>query len=197
MEIILSTRNPSKAEQIKSIFEGTQFSIITLTEAGIEGEAIEDGKTLEENALKKAIFAQRQSPGFWTMADDTGLFINALGGKPGVRAARWAGESATTEQIMAHTIKSLKDCHDRSATFETIVALLTPDGKKYFFSGKVSGKLLESPRVKPQPRMPYSPIFLPDGESLVWAEMSVDYENNISHRGKAFRQVRDFLLSLT
>jgi XTP/dITP diphosphohydrolase len=71
--------------------------------------------------------------------------------------------------------------------------VISPDGKYNFFSGKVRGSILEAPRVPSQPKMPYSPIFVPDGENLVWAEMDVEYENSISHRGKAFRQAREFL----
>ncbi|MDO8579803.1 MAG: non-canonical purine NTP pyrophosphatase [bacterium] len=194
MKIILSTRNPSKAEQIKVLFQSVSFVIITLTEAGIKGEAVEDGSTLEENALKKAWFAQKQSKGTaWTMADDTGLFIDALDGKPGIKAARWAGDTATTEEITRHTLKSLEGKDNRNATFETYVAVISPDGKEYVFSGKCPGKLLDAPRVPPQPKMPYSPIFVPDGSNLVWAEMTIDEENAISHRGKAFRQAREFL----
>jgi len=193
MKIILSTRNPSKGEQVKAIFEGTRFSILTLTDAGIEGEAVEDGKTLKDNALKKALFAHDQAPDLWTMADDTGLFIEALDGEPGVRAARWAGETATTDEITQYTLKRLHGASNRTAIFETIVAVVTPQGGQSFFSGKVRGRLLETPRVKPQPKMPYSPLFIPDGESQVWAEMAVEYENKISHRGKAFLQTREFL----
>jgi XTP/dITP diphosphohydrolase len=127
------------------------------------------------------------------MADDTGLFIDALNGAPGIKAARWAGEAATTEEITRHTLKALENASNRSATFETVVAMVSPDGKHNFFSGKVRGIILEAPRVPAQPKMPYSPIFVPDGENLVWAEMSVEYENSISHRGKAFRQAREFL----
>jgi XTP/dITP diphosphohydrolase len=195
MNIILSTRNPSKAEQIKAIFAGSPISILTLSDAGIEGEAVEDGTTLQENALKKAVFAH-QSGKVWAMADDTGLFIDHLDGVPGVRAARWAGETATTEEITWHTLKQLKGAADRSATFETVVAIVSPEGKQHFFSGKVRGQILEAPRTPPQPKMPYSPIFVPEGTDLVWAEMSVDFENSISHRGKAFRQAREFLESL-
>lgn len=195
MKIILSTRNPSKAEQIKAIFAGSPISILTLSDAGIEGEAVEDGTTLQENALKKALFVH-QSSKTWGMADDTGLFIDALDGIPGVRAARWAGETATTEEITRHTLKQLEGASDRSATFETVVAIVTPEGKQHFFSGKVRGKILEAPRTPPQPKMPYSPIFIPDGTDLVWAEMTVDFENSISHRGKAFQQAREFLEKL-
>ena len=194
MDIILATRNSSKAEQIKAIFAGLPISILTLTEAGIEGQAIEDGKTLGENALKKALFVWKET--CYTMADDTGLFINALGGKPGVMASRWAGETATTEQIMLHTLKMLKGKINRQATFKTVVALVTPKGKQYFFEGNVEGHILQKPRCLPQLNMPYSPIFMAKGADKVWAEMTVEEENAISHRGIAFRKVRSFLEKL-
>ncbi len=192
MKIILSTRNPSKAEQIQAMFTQSPIQVITLDEAGIEGDVEEDGATLEENALKKALFAYEHT-NTWSMADDTGLFIRALGGEPGIKAARWAGEDAATEEITAHTLKQLKGISDRSARFQTVVAVITPGGAHHFFSGEVHGHLLDAPRVKPQPKMPYSPIFIPEGTDVVWAQMSVEEENAISHRGKAFRAARIFL----
>lgn len=192
MKIILSTGNQSKAEQIRAIFTGLSILVCTLDDEGIEGEAIEDGITLEENALKKALFAHR--PGTWSMADDTGLFINFLDGMPGVYAARWAGEDASTDEITQYTLRQLEGVQDRSAIFKTVVALVDPNGEQLFFSGEVSGKILDAPRTKPQPKMPYSPLFVPEGSDKVWAEMTVDEENAISHRGKAFRFVREYLL---
>jgi XTP/dITP diphosphohydrolase len=194
MKIILSTRNPSKAEQIRALFADPTIELLTLAEAGIEGEGIEDGTTLAENALKKAKFAFGQSvEKSWTMADDTGLFITALNGAPGIKAARWAGDAATTEEIMNHTLAALEGKRDRTATFETVVALISPKGEEQFFSGKVEGVLLDAPRVPFQPKMPYSPLFLPNGKDKVWAEMTTEEENEISHRGQAFRHVRAFL----
>ncbi len=196
MKIILSTRNPSKADQIKGVFHDDRFEIITLTEAGIEGEVIEDGNTLEENATKKAMFAYEKAKGEWVMADDTGIFINALEGAPGIKAARWAGENATTLDIMNFTLKNLEGSLDRSAYFETVAVLVSPEGEKYVFSGRADGILLEQPRIEPQPSMPYSPLFQPNGYDKTWAEMTIDEENAISHRGKAFIQVKDFLLNI-
>ena len=194
MKIILSTRNPSKAEQIKAIFAELPVTILTLDETDIEGEAIEDGSTLDENSLLKAMYAYEHSDmSTWTMADDTGFYITALNGQPGIKAARWAGETATTDDITQHTLKLLEGANDRSAYFKTVVALISPEGDQYFFNGRVDGHILEAPRVKPQPKMPYSPIFVPQGHDKVWAQMEVDEENAISHRGKAFRMARDFL----
>jgi XTP/dITP diphosphohydrolase len=194
VKIILSTRNPSKAEQNRAVFRGLPITILTLEEARITGDAIEDGRTLKENALKKAIFAHEQAEkGVWTMADDTGLFIDALGGEPGIRASRWAGERASTAETTRYALSRLEGMMNRSATFETVVALVSPDAKEQFFFGNVKGSILTAPRCEPQPKMPYSSIFVPEGEDKVWAEMTVEYENRISHRGKAFGQVRAFI----
>lgn len=194
MEIILATRNVSKAEQIKEVFFGSPVRIKTLSEAGIAGDAAEDGSTLFENALKKARFVQAQTDGkVWTMADDTGLFIHALGGAPGVHSARWAGPGASTQDIMEYALSRLQGFADRSARFETDVVVLSPDGSGHFFSGSIEGTLLEAPRVPFQPQMPYSGLFVPKGQTRVLAEMSVEEENAVSHRGKAFRNVRLFL----
>lgn len=193
ISLILSTRNPSKTEQIKAFFAGTPLAVSTLSDAGIDGEAIEDGATLEENAMKKARFAHEHSGAkSWTMADDTGLFITALDGEPGIYAARWAGDGVSTEKTMQYCLDRMKDARDRSAIFRTVVAIVSPDGKEYTFNGEVHGHILEAPRVAPQPKMPYSGLFVPDGQDLCWAEMTTEYENKISHRGKAFAQVRKF-----
>ena len=198
MEIVLSTRNISKIEQIKAVLAGLNITVLSLDEAGIHGEAIEDGTTLEENALKKALFAQtgdKVGSRKLAMADDTGIFIDALGGEPGIKAARWAGKGATTEDTMNFTLRKLSGVpiENRKATFKTVAAVVSPEGEHQFFTGSIQGTILTAPRIACQPNMPYSAIFLPDGKNKVWAEMSVDEENAISHRGQAFRQVRDFL----
>jgi len=196
--VVLSTRNPSKAHQIRAVFEGSPVSIFTLDDIGIEEEAVEDGLTLEENAEKKARFAHARTKPMggkkmWAMADDTGIFIRALGGLPGVKSARWAGDTATTDEITQYTLDRLAGVTDRFATFETTVVVINPAGRKYVFTGVVEGRLLDVPRTKPQPKMPYSPLFIPNGSVKVWAEMGVEEENEISHRGIAFRLVRNFL----
>jgi XTP/dITP diphosphohydrolase len=193
MELILSTRNPSKAEQIKTLLRGLPIEVLTLEDMGIVGEAIEDGTTLEENALKKARFAHKHS-GQWSIADDTGLFIDALDGAPGIHAARWAGEGKTTEEIMHFTLEKLRHVppHNRTATFKTVAVAMSPEGKQYNFLGVAKGALLTAPRCAPQLKMPYSALFVPDGQPKVWAEMSTEEENAISHRGKAFFQLRRF-----
>ena len=197
MRIILSTHNKSKAEQIKASLAGLPVEVLTLDEIGESESAIEDGTTLEENVLKKAHFAGGRS-NVWGLADDTGLFIDALGGAPGIHAARWAGDSLSTEDIMRFTLKKLEGVPlpERTATFRTVAALVSPEGEEHIFVGEVPGTLLEESRGTMQPNMPYSGLFCPEGYDKVWCEMEVEEENKISHRGRAFKQVRDFLEKL-
>ncbi len=198
MQVILSTRNPSKVEQAKAVFHDSSVSIISLDEAGIKGQATEDGTTLEENATKKAMFVHNQhKSGIWAIADDTGIFIDALGGKPGVHTADWNGGNKETIKMTEWILEQLKNVFDRSATFKTAVVIISPQGAQYLFVGEVRGKILTVTREKTQPKMPYASIFVPDGSEKTWGEMTVEEENAISHRGKAFRQARNFLEQLS
>ncbi|MFI5260589.1 MAG: non-canonical purine NTP pyrophosphatase [Candidatus Paceibacteria bacterium] len=197
IEVIFATRNATKLQQANAIFAGSGIILMTLDDAGIEGEALEDGTTLEENALKKARFAyERSTTDSLVMGEDTGLFINALGGKPGVYSARWAGKGASAEQTMQYCIKQMKGIEDRRATFRTVVVLLSDVGKEYLFIGEAHGHLLEEPRTDPQPNMPYSPIFVPEGQRLCFAEiakMLPAHKNGFPHRAEALRKLKKFL----
>src|SRR3989338_2673814 len=178
MRIILSTRNQSKIVQIAPLFSGLPLVVASLADAGIDGEAVEDGMTLGENALKKARFA-REKTDEWALADDTGIFIDALGGAPGIHSARWAGEGKSAEEILAFVLAELSGVPlpRRTATFRTAAALVSPEGREVVFNGSVRGVLLESPRVPCQPQMPYSSIFFLNEFQKVWAEMRTEEEN--------------------
>lgn len=189
MNIILSTGNARKAEEIRAIFSSSNVTISSLADMGIEGEAEEDGRTLNENALKKAMFAHDHAPSSWAMSDDTGIFIDELNGKPGVNTALWPVLRPTAEQVL----RELRDLKSRLATFTTVVVIVSPEGESWFFEGSVRGRLLDALRTQYHPRMPYSAIFVPDGSDKAWSEMTIDEENALSHRGKAFRQAREFL----
>ena len=196
MQLILSTHNSSKAAQVKAIFAQGGIEVLTLGEAGIDGKAVEGDQSLEENSRIKARFAHKAAPGVWVAADDTGIFITALAAAPGVQSARWAGEGATTSEITQYCLDRLKGNQDRSATFRSVVVLISPSGEESLFTGEIHGHLLEAPKVPPQPDMPYSPLFVPDGYDLCWAEMSLELENEISHRGQAFRKALEYLRQL-
>jgi XTP/dITP diphosphohydrolase len=197
MDVLLATRNVSKIEQIKAIFADSPVNILTLDDVGIVGEGVENGETLWVNAYIKAKYAfDRLSEKMIVMAEDSGTFIRALGGAPGVRSARWAGLDATTGEITRYTLEQLEGVTDRFAQIKAEVVIIHPDGKTKSFSGCVGGQILKATRMKPQPNMPYSGIFVCEGTGLVWAEMDVEFENKVSHRGKAFRKVRAYLESL-
>lgn len=191
--IIVATSNPSKLQQIQALMVDAPFSLISMADAGIEGEAVEDGTTLAENAEKKCSYVFQQKPGNWVVADDTGLFIRVLDGAPGIHAARWAGDGLSTDAITNYTLGRLQGLSDRHAVFRTVVVIMSPEGELFEFTGEIEGSILTAPRCPPQPKMPYSPIFLPRGHDKVWAEMTTAEENEISHRGQAFRAARAFL----
>lgn len=194
MDLILATRNPRKVEEVANIFVNSNIRLLTLADVGIEGEAVESGATLEQNAFDKSWFAYERlgRRKAWVAADDTGLFIQELGGEPGVRSALWAGEKATSLDTMRYCLDRMKGTEDRSAVFRTTVIAIAPDGTGHIFMGALKGRLLEEPRVI-LPNMPYAGLFVPEGEELCLAEMTIKHENAISHRCQAFNKLRRFL----
>lgn len=191
--LILPTGNLDKAEEIRAILQGLPLPVLTLFEVGVEGEPQEPGPTLQENALSKALFAHDARPGDWSAGDDTGIFFDALGGRPGIYSKRWAGEGATTAQITRHALNEMREKQNRSAVFRTVVALVSPLGQQCFFQGEVRGRILEEQRVmETRPKMPYDPIFVPEGYDRPLAAMDISTVSRISHRGQAFALVRKF-----
>ena len=166
-------------------------------DAGVHEDVVEDGVTFAENALKKARFVS-QKTGHWAVADDSGISIDALDGAPGVFSARWAGEHASGADLVQHTMDELSGVpeHRRSAWFESAAALVAPDGQEWVFTGKVEGMIPLEPRGTPRDRLPYDVIFIPEGHTRTFAEMTDDEKNNLSHRGEAFRQLKDFLANI-
>lgn len=199
MDIIISTRNPGKVEQIRAMFIGTPIRILSLDDAGIGGEVTEGEISLEENSSLKARFAWGNSEKMWVMAEDTGLFIDALNGEPGVITADWAGASVKGEALRDFALNKVRQIPEdsRTAFWETVAVVIAPNGDISSFRGKATGTLITDLRGPMQTGMPYSQFFIPDGTNKTWAELaeiSIDEENALSHRGKAFAQVREFLL---
>jgi len=196
MRIIFSTHNQGKVKEMQAILNGLGIEILSADEVGLHDDVEEDGSTLEENALKKARFVTEKT-GDWAMADDTGLFINALNGQPGIYSARWAGVGATGPELVAYTLAKLKEMlkDQRGAYFESVVALVASDLRHWFFKGRALGHITQEPRGTPRPKLPYDQIFLPDGYDKTFAELSDAEKNQISHRGLAFQVLRDFLQS--
>jgi XTP/dITP diphosphohydrolase len=197
MKIIVSTQNPGKAAQIQVLLSIPRLEVVSLFELGILDDVEESGTTLEENAVIKTLFAHEKLGGY-CVGEDTGLYIDALNGSPGIYAKRWAGESVTTEGIRNFVLEQLKNVplKERTATFKTVAILITPDGTRHMFTGEMQGRILQTPRTACQPGLPYSSVFQPTGEDRVLSEMAVAEVNAISHRGVAFQALRNFLLTL-
>lgn len=199
MRIILATNNISKIEQIKAIFAGSGLDLFSLAEAKIESNVEEGIESLEENAGLKSMDVWRKKPwqDAWTMADDTGLFIDALGGEPGVITADWAGKEVKGAALEAFAIKKIRPIPEerRRAVWRTVAAVREPSGNLHIFTGESGGKMIDKPQGILIPEFPYSRIFVPEGENRTWSQMSTDEQNAISHRGLAFSKAREYLLT--
>jgi len=190
--LVVATANVGKVNEIRELLKKLPLIVQSSKEIGFTKEIIEDAGTFEGNALKKArsVFPFART---WTIADDSGLCIDALGGLPGVYSGRWAGNDRS--QIVSHTLQTLQEkrINNRNATFVGALALITPDASEYVFFGKLTGHIVHIPRGGQRVSLPYDTIFQPEGSSRTFAEMSDSEKNKISHRGKAFQQLILFL----
>lgn len=180
MRLLLCTGNPGKLEELRALLPA-RFELITLAGAGLPLDLPETGATLDANALQKARFAHERT-GLTCIADDTGLEVEALGGAPGVRSARYAGEAKDPLANMRKLLDALKDKDDRSARFRTVIALITDEGE-HLFEGEVKGTITEE--LRGTGGFGYDPIFLPEMSDLTFAELPLEKKNAISHRAQA------------
>ena len=186
-KLIFATHNPNKLVEIKSTVK--TFEVVGLKEMGIIEDIAETGSTLEENALIKSQYIF-QKTGLNCFADDTGLEVGALGGKPGVYSARYAGEHATAEENMQKLLSEMEGQKNRTACFRTVISLIL-NGEKYFFEGEVKGDILQYKTG--DDGFGYDPIFKPNGSDQSFAEMTMEQKNKISHRGLALKKLLHFL----
>ena len=191
MKLIIASNNAHKVQEIKQILDGKFEEILSLREAGVDHETVEDGSTFAENALKKAREIAAIT-GYVAMADDSGLCVNALNGAPGIYSARYSGcedKSFVDKANNDLLLKNLEGKSDRSAYFICSVALVYPDGREVVAEGRMPGRIIDDPRGAKG--FGYDPIFLPDGESRTAAELSDEEKNAISHRGRALKNLLD------
>ena len=185
MKLIIASNNAHKIHEIKQILSGKFDEILSLKEAGVIHETVEDGTTFMENALKKAREISNIT-GQVALADDSGLCVNALGGAPGVYSARFAGENDPLIRDSANNtllLEKLNGASDRSAHFVCAMALVYPDGREVRAEGYMHGTIIDSPRGGHG--FGYDPLFVPTGESCTVAQMSDEEKNSISHRANA------------
>ena len=188
-ELVLCTGNPGKVKELALLLP-PGVVVHSLADKGLPLDLPETGETLEANALQKARFAFA-SCGVACLADDTGLEVDALGGRPGVRSARYAGEAKDPLANMALLLKELEGSPDRSARFRTVLALVTSTGE-HTFEGSVEGTITTGPSGAGG--FGYDPVFRPAGHEITFAEMAASAKNAIGHRGKAMRALIAFLL---
>lgn len=192
MKILLATNNLDKITEIRNKLDGLNIRILTLKDIGKNIDVTEDGDTLESNALKKAkeIF---EATGIPTIADDTGLFVDALEGEPGVFSSRYAGDDATYDDNCRKILLNMEGIpfEKRNAHFKTVICFYVNISEQHLFEGLVKGKIIKEKRGKEG--FGYDPLFVPDGLNKTYAEMSLEEKNKFSHRAKALGQFSEFL----
>jgi len=184
MKLIIASNNSHKIYEIKKILSGKFDSIISLREAGIRHETVEDGSTFMENARKKAMEIAEIS-GECALADDSGICVDALGGAPGIYSARFSGVHGNDEDNNRLLLEKILHAPDRSAHYTCAMALVYPDGRVVEAEGYMYGEITENPRGTRG--FGYDPLFVPHGESRTVAEMTDEEKNEISHRANALR----------
>jgi XTP/dITP diphosphohydrolase len=184
LTLIFATNNQNKVLEVKNLLHGA-YHIRSLQDIGIDQEIAEPFNTLEANALEKALVIKRKT-GLDCFAEDTGLFVTALNGEPGVKSARYAGEHCTSLDNILKLLVNMEGIEDRSAIFKTVFCLLSND-KQYVFEGTCKGTIIACQRGGEG--FGYDPLFIPDGSSKTFAEMGLEKKNYFSHRKKAIEKL--------
>jgi XTP/dITP diphosphohydrolase len=188
MEIIFASNNDHKLREISSIIDSS-IKLLSLKDININDDIPEEEPHLEGNALAKARYVHRIT-GMNVFADDTGLEVDALGGLPGVKSARFAGDGRDFSANIDKLLLMLGSDKNRKAQFRTVIALIW-DNKEYLFEGIVEGKIISERRGTGG--FGYDPIFIPDGKSSTFAEMPLTEKNKVSHRARALEKLKTFL----
>ena len=188
MELVFATNNKHKIEEISTMARG-KFRILGLKDIGCMSDLPETHSTIEENALEKALYVYSHY-GKNCFSDDSGLFVDVLGGKPGVYSARYAGPQKDSNDNNQLLLKNLDGINNRKACFRTVIALVF-NGEKYTFDGVVEGKIALQPVG--DNGFGYDPLFIPDGYDKTFAQLSAEEKNSLSHRHFAFEKLLNFL----
>jgi len=195
LTLLVATNNAGKVREYETLLAGLPVTLVTPALAGIQMDVDENGATFEENALIKAR-AFGEASGLTTLADDSGLEVDALGGAPGIRSARYAGEPATDADRYNRLLGALRDvlAGERTARFRCVIAIVLPDGRSFTFPGKCEGVIGEEPRGSHG--FGYDPVFYMPALGLTMAEISPEVKDRVSHRGRAAMRMRPFLREL-
>lgn len=188
MKLVFATHNQNKFNEVNELLP-SHIELVSLTDIGCHDEIPETADTLEDNAQIKANFVKTHY-GLSCFADDTGLLVDALNGAPGVYSARYAGKQKNAEDNMNKLLSELEGKNTRSARFKTVIALHLND-KNILFNGTVEGQITTAKSGKKG--FGYDPIFKPEGYEKTFAELPLYVKNKVSHRGKAIKQLVEYL----
>jgi XTP/dITP diphosphohydrolase len=190
---VLATGNRGKVREIERLLDGLGVTLITPDDLAAPPEVVEDGDTFEANALKKAR-AFAEAAGLPALADDSGLCVDALGGRPGVHSARWGGPGATDAdrcRLLLEEMAPVTD-NDRGAAFVCVMALCRPDGTGRTFEGRCRGRITRTPRG--DNGFGYDPVFFVPEFDRTMAQLPIEVKNKISHRGRALAAMSQELI---
>jgi len=193
VHVALATRNAHKTREVQQIL-GPEFSVTDLSERSDIPEIAETGETFAANAILKALAVSQRFPGL-VMADDSGLEVDALGGAPGVRSARYAGEPADDRKNVEKLLAALQQMDpqgtQRTARFRCVIAVAASGTVLKTFEGEASGRIIDSPRGSGG--FGYDPVFVPTGYDLTFGELSREVKNQLSHRSRALAAAKPIL----
>jgi XTP/dITP diphosphohydrolase len=196
IELLAATTNRGKLEEIKILFvrSHVDVTLYCLADFNITAQCPEDGQTFAENAAAKAIFYSLMVPGMFTVGDDSGLAVDILKGAPGVYSSRYSGAEATDDKNTSKLLQQLKDIPNRNAKFVTVVCLAKDGNVIASFSGEVVGEIIDERRG--DFGFGYDPVFYYPPLKKTFAQLTTVEKNHISHRARAFAQLKDYLKKL-
>lgn len=186
--LVLATTNKGKTRELKAQLKGFDIEIKDLSDFGPIPEVIEDGETFDDNAYKKASFTAKVL-GYPAMADDSGLCVDALDGAPGVYSARYAGENATDADNVKKMLEDLEGKDNRNAAFQCVISIAVPTGAALTYEGECKGVITKEPAG--ENGFGYDPLFYYPKFDKTFAQLSMEEKAQVSHRGKALKQVTD------
>lgn len=194
MEIVFATKNPIKIMNAYCVFLGSGINFTQPEHLGIRLKKRDEGATIEQNAFAKARWThQNLVTPRWVIAEETGLYLEAIPGMPGAFTATWMGENMPGDQVVNHTLAKLRVHTNRTATFKSAVVAISPEGDHEFFLAETEGRMAMAPILPPTDWTPYDFIFKPNGYEVTLAELSMDEYAKVSHRGQALKKLRAFL----
>jgi XTP/dITP diphosphohydrolase len=188
LTLVIASTNPGKTAEIKDLLTDYPIYIKSLDDFGPIPPVVEDGKSFDENAYKKASFVSRVL-GLPALADDSGLVVDALDGAPGVYSARYAGENASDAQRCAKLLAAMKGKTNRRAAFNCVISIAVPTGPALTYEASCEGLILETPVG--ENGFGYDPIFYYPPFKKTFAELTRQQKSRVSHRGKALREIKD------